>query len=129
MGEPRESFFRELFKTIPKDGEIPEDLIPEEAAGMQDDDLENLREFMLNQTNEMIEYMRDSLVPFAVRWYTGEAADSDGDEEGEEEEDSEEEDDSEDDDDDDDEPPRKGKGKGRGQKKAGAQKKVDDEGP
>lgn len=110
--EPRDSFFRGFFRNLKEGGHIPEDINLEEARELVDDDDEDddehMLELLMENDYEMGCCIRDSLVPFAIRWYTGEACPDDGyDEDDDEEEDSEEEDD--DDDDDDDDSPPKGK--------------------
>ena len=65
--------------------------------------------------------LRDNIIPFAVRWYTGEAApEEDDDDEGDEEEDDDDEDEEDDDEDEsEDEPPARGrKGAPKGKAKA-----------
>merc|ERR1719214_131860 len=100
--------------------DLPTDInveVDEEEAADEADFVEMIME----QELEMGEAVRDFIIPFAVRWYTGEAApdDDDDDEDSEEEEDDEESED-EDDDDDDDEPPKKGgKAKAKAKGKAG----------
>jgi len=115
--EPRESFFRLMFRTMAlTDEEVPEDL------GMfmdedEDIDPEEAVEMFLSQTDEFGCAVKDALIPFAVRWYTGEAKvddDDDDDEDSEEESDEDDDDESESED----EAP---KGK-KGGKKGGAAK-------
>jgi len=127
--EPRNSFFRVFFKSFKEDGPVPED-IDLEAMGLgedDDDDDQQIMEMIMDNDHDMGCAVRDNIIPYAVRWYTGEAApDMDDDDEEEEEEmdeDDEEEDDEEDDDDDEDEAPKKGGKKdpkgGAGPKKKG----------
>jgi len=106
--EPRNSFFRNFFRSLKKDSPLPDDVDPQEIAmglGADDMDEDNMDEdtlvgLMLENDHDMGVAIRDNIVPFAVRWYTGEAAPDDDDDEDEEEE---EEDDDEDDDDSEDE--------------------------
>merc|ERR1711972_654199 len=92
------SFFRELQEGMPApegiDDELMlqgEDIDPEDLEG------EGLVEYLMENDYEAGSALRDSIIPFAVRWYTGECCDED-------EEDSE----------DDEAPASKGNGKGRG---------------
>lgn len=122
--EPRPSFFRDFFRTLTPGMELPEDA-KAQAMGLcedEDDDPENDEEilaYLMEADHEMGSAMRDHIIPFAVRWYTGEAApDMDDDDDDEDEEEEEEDEDSEEDSDN--EPKGKGKGKGG---KGGAPKK------
>ncbi|CAK0855945.1 unnamed protein product [Prorocentrum cordatum] len=115
--EPRNSFFRVFFKSLKEDGPVPDD-IDLEAMGLGDDDedYEQVMEMIMGNDHDMGCAVRDNIIPYAVRWYTGEAApDMDDGDEGEEEE-SDEGDTSEadevDDDEDEDEAPKKGGRKG-----------------
>lgn len=116
--QPRPSFFR-LFRNL-KDGDgMPDDLrqllLGDDAEEMDEEDDEEIVGEFLSEIMEVTSAFKTELVPFAVRWYTGEAkVDDDDDDEDSEEE-------SDDDDDDDDEssedakPAKKG---GKGGKKA-----------
>merc|ERR1712187_306155 len=107
--EPRPSFFRLFFRTLKKDDELPKDLCEMMKGGMMMDDGE---ESDMDEEPETEDYfgclgqtaweIMDSVVPHAVRWYTGEAAPSDDEDMGEDDE--EEDDDLGDEDDSDDEP-------------------------
>ncbi|CAK0843406.1 unnamed protein product [Prorocentrum cordatum] len=126
--EPRNSFFRVFFKSFKEDGPVPDD-IDLEAMGLgeeDDDDDQQIMEMIMDNDHDMGCAVRDNIIPYAVRWYTGEAApdmdDDDEDEEEEMDEDDEEEDDEEDDDDDEDEVPKKG-GKKDPKGSAGPKKK------
>jgi len=115
--EPRDSFFRNFFRNLKPDMPIPEDVNLDEARQMCDDsegeDDEAMMELLIENDYEIGCSVRDMLIPFAVRWYTGEAAPDDYDDDGEEDEEDMDEDDEEEDDDDDDEDDHpKGKGKG-----------------
>merc|ERR1719214_366446 len=99
---------------------LPDDMNLELEEGMPDDE-DGVVEMIMESDLQIGEALKESIIPFAVRWYTGEAApdDDDDDEDSEEEEDDEESED-EDDDDDDDEPPKKGgKAKAKAKGKAG----------
>merc|ERR1712032_1438587 len=112
--EPRDSFFRLFFRSVDPEGEeVP--YLGEEAEGMMEDE-DDIMEYVLDQDSEIANHMKNYFVPYAVRFYTGEAEmeeDDDDDDEEEEEED--------DDDDGDDEPAPK--------KKGGKKKGLDDKGP
>merc|ERR1711953_555795 len=111
--EPRPSFFRWLSRSMEKDGDIPEDAdMMDDAEMVDEDDKKEFMEFLLGNEYQYFESLRTQLVPFAVRWYTGEAADEKDDDEDEEEEEEDLDSDDEDDSDDDDASP-KGKGKGK----------------
>merc|ERR1740121_1329648 len=97
---------------------VPEDINAEvELGGMDEDEPDDQIIAMLMQTDlETGEALRDQIIPFAVRWYTGEACPDmeDDDDEDEEEEDDEDEDDEDEDEEDEDEPaPKKGAKKGK----------------
>lgn len=116
--EPRESFFRLMFRNLKVGDEMPADLKAMFGGGEDDeDDDDEMVPMMLEQLHGIGIEISDSVVPFAVRFYTGEAGDmdSDDDEDGESEED----DDDDDDEDSDDEPPAPKK---KGQKAGGAGK-------
>jgi nucleosome assembly protein 1-like 1 len=116
--EPRNSIFRSFFRSVDSDEPFPDDLkmmILEGMGGMDemdDEDDEEMIGMFLENDYECATALRDSIIPYAVRWYTGEAAPED---DSDDDEDSEEEDDSEDEDDEDDEEdspaPKKGKAK------------------
>jgi len=125
--EPRESFFRQFFQSL-KEGmpidaleglDIPMDVDPDEI------DEDEMLEYMMGSAHEAGCEIRDSVIPYAVRWYTGECKEDDDDDDDEDDEEEDDDDDDEDDDDSEDESEDdmpKGKGKGRGAKK-GATKK------
>eukprot|EP00930_Biecheleria_cincta_P043718 TRINITY_DN2_c0_g1_i2.p1 TRINITY_DN2_c0_g1~~TRINITY_DN2_c0_g1_i2.p1 ORF type:complete len:380 (+),score=129.65 TRINITY_DN2_c0_g1_i2:79-1140(+) len=131
--EPRDSFFRAFFRSLKPGEPIPDDVNMENFEEMmdEDDDEDALMEMLMDNDYEMGTCLRDQLIPFAVRWYTGEASpeddDDDFDEDGEEEDDDD--DDEDDDESDEDEPPAKGGktnkkkqgGGGKGEGKGGKQ--------
>eukprot|EP00396_MALV-II-16_sp_LP-1_P000114 gene114-28_t len=113
--EPRDSFFRKFFRTIDTeegDPEELEDLIgkvfeemgfdPKESEAEEelDEAYEQAIERVMDEAYEQGLQLRDSLIPFAIRFFTGEALPID-DEEDEEDADDDDEDDDDDDDDDD----------------------------
>eukprot|EP00933_Yihiella_yeosuensis_P032089 TRINITY_DN25679_c0_g1_i1.p1 TRINITY_DN25679_c0_g1~~TRINITY_DN25679_c0_g1_i1.p1 ORF type:complete len:328 (+),score=107.40 TRINITY_DN25679_c0_g1_i1:69-1052(+) len=97
--EPRPSFFRSLERSLKQGQELPEDIDPMELAMAldceSDDEMdeEELVDALMQQDFEAAEVIRDTIIPYAVRWYTGEADPRDDDDDEDEE--------SEDDDDDD----------------------------
>eukprot|EP00441_Pelagodinium_beii_P019140 CAMPEP_0197662292 /NCGR_PEP_ID=MMETSP1338-20131121/52807_1 /TAXON_ID=43686 ORGANISM="Pelagodinium beii, Strain RCC1491" /NCGR_SAMPLE_ID=MMETSP1338 /ASSEMBLY_ACC=CAM_ASM_000754 /LENGTH=339 /DNA_ID=CAMNT_0043240069 /DNA_START=67 /DNA_END=1086 /DNA_ORIENTATION=- len=123
--EPRESFFREFFKTlIAGDKQSLEEVRdnPEMDMDDEDADAEEMLEMIMDNQRDIGDSVKNHLIPFAVRWYTGEAAPDDFDEDDEEEDD--EDDEEEDvDDDEDDEPPKRAAAKKKGGKPAGAGEK------
>jgi len=114
--EPRDSFFRSCFRALKEGDPIPDGVNMENFEDMmdEDDDDDDVMNMLMDHTHDMGECFRDQLIPFAVRWYTGEASpedDEDFDEDGEEDDDDDDEeadDDEDDDDDEEDEPPAKG---------------------
>jgi len=123
--QARPSFFRDFLRSLHPGMKLTEDMLDQarqicddEEEDEEEEDGEEIVEMLMENDYEVGCALRDNIVPFAVRWYTGEAAPDDDDSEDEEEEDEEEEEE----DDSEDEPvPRKGKGKGRG---AAAKKKT-----
>lgn len=116
--EARDSFFRHFFRNLKPGMEIPDDINLDEAREMcgedDEEDDEQMLGFIMENDYEIGCSVRDHLVPYAVRWYTGEACpdeDYDEDEEEEDDEDDEEEDDDDDDDDDEEEEEDHRKGK------------------
>jgi len=116
--EARPSFFRDFFRNLSPDTELPEDAKDQARAMAEeeddeeddDDDDEALIEYLMDGDHEIGMALRDNIIPFAVRWYTGEAAP----EMDDDDEDDDDDDDDDDDEDSDDEPPARGKGKGKG---------------
>ncbi|CAJ1454245.1 unnamed protein product [Effrenium voratum] len=113
--EPRDSFFRNCFRNLKQGGPIPDDVNLEEARELVDEDDsddEQMMELLLENDYEIGCCVRDQLIPYAVRWYTGEAVPEDHgfDEDDEEEDDEEDEDDDDDEDSEDEEPPKGKKG-------------------
>merc|ERR1712060_561404 len=122
--EPRDSFFRNFFRNLRPDMPIPDDVNLEAAKEMVDDsDMEDDEEMMgllMENDHEIGVSIGERLIPFAVRWYTGEAEpEGDYDDDDDDDDDDSDDDDDEDDDDDDsdDEPAPK--------KKAAPKKKGD----
>jgi nucleosome assembly protein 1-like 1 len=121
--EPRESFFREFFKDLEPGMDVPDDLILDQDMEDVDDDDDELLELFMDRDPEIGSGVREQLIPFAVRWYTGEAAPEQDDDEDSEEEDDDDDDDEEDDSDD--EPPAKG-GKAKAKAKGGKPEKQEE---
>merc|ERR1712129_317645 len=108
--EARPSFFRDFFRALQVGMEPTEDMVEQAKSmcefGDEDDDEDELDMDMIIETlmendHEIGCALRDNIIPFAVRWYTGEASPED-DEEYDDDEDDEDDDDDEDEDDDDD---------------------------
>jgi nucleosome assembly protein 1-like 1 len=124
--EPRDSIFRCFFRSVDSDQPLPDDLknVMEMMDDEDDDDSggsNGLTQMFLENDYETGMALKDQVVPFAVRWYTGEAAPDDDDSDGEDsEEEDDDDDDSEEDDDESEEPSPKGK---KGKNKAGGGKK------
>lgn len=75
---PRPSFFRAFFRSLGPDEEIPEEELEDHD---EDEDCPvDLMEMLLADDYEQGVYLRDSLLPHAIRWYTGEACDEEEDE-------------------------------------------------
>mmetsp|Transcript_122564 Transcript_122564/g.357914 ORF Transcript_122564/g.357914 Transcript_122564/m.357914 type:complete len:354 (-) Transcript_122564:90-1151(-) len=122
--EPRDSFFRNVFRPLKLGMPLPPDMNLNDARQLcgdesedEDDGDDKMLELLMENDYEMGRQVRDQLIPFAIRFYTGEAVpeqslDDDDDDEDDEEED----DDSEDEDDE--PPPAKGK-KPQGKRKGG----------
>jgi len=112
--EPRPSFFRDFFRNLAPGSPLPEDAKQQAmmiADGEADDDDgdEELMAFLMEADHEIGSALRDNVIPFAVRWYTGEAApDMDFDDEGEESEEEDGDEDEEESSEDDDPKPKKG---------------------
>jgi nucleosome assembly protein 1-like 1 len=83
---PCASFFRTIFTPLKaSDDDLPEDLMCV-YEGMGDCEDEDMLEMHLMNVGETLSFLAQELVPYAVRYYTGEACESDDDdEEGEEE--------------------------------------------
>lgn len=109
--EPRESFFRDFFRSMHAEMELPEDARQED---IDDEELEDYVRYLMANDHEIGVALQHHIIPFAIRWYTGEAAPDyermGDDEDSEEEEDS-------DDESSEEPPPRKG-GKAGGPKAA-----------
>merc|ERR1712137_190040 len=98
--EVRKSFFRYFFKNLKPGEDLPED-IPDDVMGEDDSDGDpgQLMEMLMENDHESGMALRDQIIPYAVRWYTGEAVMEmdDDDDEDESEEDDEDDDDEEED--------------------------------
>merc|ERR1712125_217309 len=74
--EPRPSIFRDFFRSMKPDMDIPDDVNLDEG----------IMEMLMENDHEIGCALRDQIIPFGIRWYTGEAApEDDDDEDGEEE--------------------------------------------
>jgi len=123
--EPRPSFFRGFFRSMKQGDPLPDDIDPHEIdmhyGGGSDMNEENLVEVILDNDYEVGQALKDQVVPFAVRFYTGEATpDRDDDIEfgGEDSEEEDDDDDESDEDDEEDRRPPKGKNAKSGKKGA-----------
>eukprot|EP00747_Dinoflagellata_sp_TGD_P209495 gnl/TRDRNA2_/TRDRNA2_82887_c0_seq2.p1 gnl/TRDRNA2_/TRDRNA2_82887_c0~~gnl/TRDRNA2_/TRDRNA2_82887_c0_seq2.p1 ORF type:complete len:366 (+),score=147.24 gnl/TRDRNA2_/TRDRNA2_82887_c0_seq2:54-1151(+) len=122
--EPRDSFFRGFFRKLKAGEALPDDVNLDEARQLvDDDDDDELMGLLMENDHEIGAAIRDQLIPFAVRWYTGECApedDIDDDDEDDEEDDDEPDEDDEDEEDSEEEeaPKAKAKGKANPKKKA-----------
>merc|ERR1711865_1170953 len=85
--EPRESIFRHFFRTLKPDMPVPDDVNLDDVGGMcdEDDDDEGIMEMLMDNDHEVGMALRDQIIPFAVRWFTGEAAPDDDDDDSEDE--------------------------------------------
>jgi len=115
--EPRDSFFRNNFRSLKEDGDLPDDIDEQQIAmmtGGEDVDEDSFMGYLIEDSHEIASEFRDRIIPWAVRWYTGEATpEQDDDDEDEEEEDSDEDDEDDDDDESEEEAPKGKKGKGK----------------
>jgi len=125
--EPRDSFFRVFFRALKQGDPVPDDVNMEQFEEMmdEDDDDDGMMDMLMEQDYEMGTCVRDQLIPFAVRWYTGEASpevdEDDFDEDGEED-DEDDDDDEDDEESDEDEPPARGGKANKNKKQGGAGK-------
>jgi len=78
--KPRESFFRIFFRNLKKGDEPPEDLVAfqrardeEESESEEEDDADDLMEMLMDDDHHKGCAMRSAIIPYAVRWFTGEA--------------------------------------------------------
>lgn len=93
--EPRDSFFRGFFRSMKRGDPIPDDVNLEEAAALcggcsKEKAEERMMGLLLENDIQIGRSVRDQLIPYAIRWYTGEARkegsdDSDDGEDSEEE--------------------------------------------
>ncbi|CAE8623005.1 unnamed protein product [Polarella glacialis] len=95
--EPRTSFLRSFFRSLKEGSGLPESIHQDELERIQGEaeegmDEEEMVEAIMSNDYDMGCAIRFNIIPFAVRWYTGEAS-PEGDEDDEEEEEEEEEDD------------------------------------
>uniref|UniRef100_A0A7S1AI30 Nucleosome assembly protein n=1 Tax=Noctiluca scintillans TaxID=2966 RepID=A0A7S1AI30_NOCSC len=84
--EARDSFFRHIFRNMEQGMTVPDDVNVE----MEDSDDENeaeIVEMMMSHDIEVGEAIRDQIIPFAVRWYTGEASPEEDDDDDDDDDD------------------------------------------
>merc|ERR1712146_263156 len=70
--EPRDSFFRSNFRNLKLGDPLPEEINAEELD-MEDMGEDELVEEILDGQCQVLQMVKDNLVPHAVRVYTGEA--------------------------------------------------------
>jgi len=120
--EPRASFFRFLFRPLKLGDPPPPGMVESLEMGeaeLDDDDMEGIVKMFLGQMHEVGHTIAEEIIPYAVRFYTGEIGDGDDeDDDEEEEEDSDDEDDDEEEESDEEPPPPKKGGKKGGKKDA-----------
>merc|ERR1712060_327562 len=109
--EARQSFFGRFMNV--KEGELEKDdlmkvLPPEAAEELDDMEDEDVCEMVMEQLADAFNAVQENIIPWAVRWYTGEADPNDSDDEDDEDDDEESEE----------EPPPKPKAKGGKAKKS-----------
>lgn len=133
--EPRISFFRTFLDVNLTQGEVvpgslevlaeqmTQEMAEESGQAPEDLESESCAMFMMERDYGMGMSIKDSIIPYAVRFYTGEACPDDDDEGDDDDEDDDEEDD--DDDDDEEEVEMEPKPKGKAKSKAGAKAKAD----
>merc|ERR1712136_125330 len=85
-----------------------------------DEDESEIIEMLMQHDHEVGQAIKGQIIPYAVRWYTGEAAPDDDDD------DEDDEDDDDDDDEEEEEKPKRGKAKGKAKKPAGAGEKKEE---
>lgn len=84
---PRASFFRWVFRDLKKGDAIPEDASALLGEEVDEDDDEEVVDGLLAQSDELSSILKEVVIPFAIRLYTGEiSADDSDDDEGEESE-------------------------------------------
>lgn len=124
--EPRNSIFRTFFRSLDSEDPLPDDLKGMMEMGSMDDDDDDsdgdMIAMYLENDYETGMALKNQIIPFAVRWYTGEAAPDDDDDDEDEEEEDDDDDDDDDDDEESEEPSPKGK-KGKSKPAAGGDKK------
>lgn len=120
--EPRDSFFRHFFRSLSPGMPVPDDVnLDMDDMSEEAEDEDQIIDMLMENDFEIGQVVKDQIIPFAVRWYTGEAAPDDSDDDDDEDEEEEEED--EEDEESDDEPKKKG---GRGKKDKGKKPKIPD---
>merc|ERR1712007_202544 len=67
--EARESFFRYFFKNLKPDADLPDDVMDEADS---DGEPGQLMQVLMDNDHETGIALRDQIIPYAVRWYTGE---------------------------------------------------------
>jgi len=123
--EARPSFFRDFMRNLEAGMKPTPDMMEQAQAMFEDEDEDEddygaIIDMLLENDFEVGCAIRDNIIPFAVRWYTGEASpEDDDDDEDDEEEDDDDDFSDEDEEDSEDEPPKK-PAKKKGQQKGNA---------
>jgi len=120
--EARPSFFRDFLRNLEAGMKPTLDMIEQAQAMLEDDeddedDYGAIIDMLMENDFEIGCALRDNIIPFAIRWYTGEAAPEEDDDDEDEEEEDDEDFSDDDDEDSDDEPPKKTAAKRKGQPK------------
>jgi len=129
--QPRPSFFREFFRDLAPGMELTSDIKAslrgefDEDEEDDDEDDDEMLEYIMDADHDIGMAVRDQIIPFAVRFYTGEAVPEGMMGDDDDDEDDDDDDDDDDDEDSDDEPPARGKG-GKGKKAAAKRKGTSD---
>lgn len=123
--EAQPSFFRFFFCSL-KSGEPAPELIMEMFGMGDEEEEEEGVEYLMEASHDLAVTIKDSVIPYAVRWYTGEAAPPMEDDDEDEEEESEMETDDEVTDDDEESSPRAGHKSKKKEVAAGAGEKKEE---
>mmetsp|Transcript_71992 Transcript_71992/g.165159 ORF Transcript_71992/g.165159 Transcript_71992/m.165159 type:complete len:328 (-) Transcript_71992:207-1190(-) len=118
----RPSFFRKFFRALAPGDDVPEDEM-DESDDEDDMDPGEMIEMLIQDDYDAGVALRDTIIPHAVRFYTGEACNEEGDDDDDDDDDDDSDDEDEDEDSSSDDGP-KGKGKGRGKGKSKAKEQV-----
>lgn len=127
--EPRDSFFRHFFRNLEQGMSVPDD-VNLDLDDEGDEDESEIIEMLMQHDHEVGQAIKGQIIPYAVRWYTGEASPDDDDDDEDDEDDDDDDDDDEEDESDEEseeeEKPKRGKAKGKAKKPAGAGEKKEE---